>query len=222
MMTRVQTAKETTVSAKTVIRFFATVRGLVEKHNKDHHILIGGPGKTVEIDECHLHTRKYHVGRMASGECWWVVGGICRETRQIFVVVTEARSAADLNKIIFENVRAGTRILTDCWRGYNRVAQLGLGFAHATVNHKHFFVNPFDRTVHTNTIERLWRSLRESIPDQTRKENVESYIHQFVFFHNGLIGTNKTRFELVTELCAKMPVQKDIKVFFCFLMKTIK
>ena len=154
----------------------------------------------MEIDECHLHSRKYNVGRIAASELWWVVGGVCRETREAFLSIPENRSINELNKIIFQNVRAGSSLITDCWRGYNGVGRIGLNYTHSRVNHKQNFVNPNNPNTHTNTVERFWRSVREEVPKQTRKVHVESYINQFKFFFNKKLRTGKTRFDVLLEL----------------------
>ena len=52
---------------------------LLEKEHK-----IGGPGKTVQIDESKLGKRKYHRGHKVEGQ--WVFGGIEEETRKSFMV----------------------------------------------------------------------------------------------------------------------------------------
>ena len=44
---------------------------------------IGGPGKTVEIDESKFGKNKYNVGRYVEGQ--WVFGGICREDKKFFL-----------------------------------------------------------------------------------------------------------------------------------------
>ena len=154
---------------------------------------------TVEIDECHLHSRKYNVWRIQASELWWVVGGICRETREVFLAIVENRSVEELNKVIFQNVREGSMIVMDCWRGYNGVTRIGLNFTLLSVNHKQNIVDPNNPMAHTNTAERFCRSLRE-VPKQTRKVEVESYINQFKFSHNMKMRTNKTRFELLLDL----------------------
>ena len=45
---------------------------------------IGGPGLTVEIDESKFGKRKYNRGRNVNGK--WVLGGICNETNDVFLI----------------------------------------------------------------------------------------------------------------------------------------
>ncbi|RUS84503.1 hypothetical protein EGW08_007742 [Elysia chlorotica] len=72
---------------------------------------IGGPNLTVEVDEAKFGKRKYHRGRVVEGQ--WVLGGICRETRDCFLVPVQDRGADTLLSIIRERVAPGTTVLTD-------------------------------------------------------------------------------------------------------------
>jgi len=58
--------------------------------------------------------------------------------------------------IIIEQVAAGTSIITDEWRSYQR---LDLTFQHMTVNHSINFVDP-NTLAHTNTIESSWGKIK--------------------------------------------------------------
>jgi hypothetical protein len=146
-----------------------------------HFKKIGGPNTTVEIDESFVFRRKNHVGRLLTGEREhiWVLGGICRETRQPFAVTVPNRTASTLQDLIQEYVLPGTIIITDGWRGY-----LGLqafGYIHKTVNHSENFVNPNDRTVYTNTIERQWGILKQIIPNQTHQDLRYTYLAEYIW-----------------------------------------
>jgi len=59
-----------------------------------------------------------------------------------------------------------------------------LGFEHYYVNHSLTFVDPVQNFIHTNGIERIWRSLRASVSHVRRsipKDRVHSYLHSFQF-----------------------------------------
>ena len=73
---------------------------------------IGGPGKTVQIDESKVGKRKYHRGHKVEGQ--WVFGGIEEDTRKCFLVPVEDRSEATLLPIIREWIEPGTLIVSDC------------------------------------------------------------------------------------------------------------
>ena len=90
--------------------------------------------------------------------------------------------------------------MTDGWAGYNQLDALPQGYLHFSVNHKRNFVDPNNRNVHTQKVERMWRSLKESVPKGTRKDDVELYLNQFLYFRRFNIPTPFERFHLVLEL----------------------
>ncbi|RUS73525.1 hypothetical protein EGW08_018710 [Elysia chlorotica] len=138
---------------------------------------IGGPNLTVEVDEAKFGKRKYHRGRVVEGQ--WVLGGICRETRDCFLVPVEDRGADTLLSIIRERVAPGTTVLTDEWRAYSRLTEFG--FTHQTVNHSQNFVNPETGT-NTNLIENTWWCIKRSLPStHTRKEQFASHLAEFIW-----------------------------------------
>jgi hypothetical protein len=65
---------------------------------------IGGPGRgmIVQVDECHLYTRKYNTGRLLKETCW-VFGGI-DEAGQIFVERVERMDASTLIEVLVRRV----------------------------------------------------------------------------------------------------------------------
>ena len=119
----------------------------------------------------------------------------------MFVVIVENRDQNTLSKAVFENIESGSLIYSDCWRGYRKLSQMGLGFVHKTVNHSENFVSPADRDVYTNTVERAWRSLREEIPKQVGLDAVESYIERFLFFKNTNSKDVQSKFNAMVDLC---------------------
>uniref|UniRef100_A0A182KEY8 DDE_Tnp_IS1595 domain-containing protein n=1 Tax=Anopheles christyi TaxID=43041 RepID=A0A182KEY8_9DIPT len=93
----------------------------------------------VEIDESVITKRKYHRARIAENNQVWLVGGICRETREIFLELVEKLSAENLHQIITNNVSPGTTILTNGWRAYIGLDELG--YVHETINHSENFLS---------------------------------------------------------------------------------
>ena len=114
--------------------------------------MIGGTGLTVEIDESKFGKRKYNKGRLVEGQ--WVVGGICRETGDVFLAVcpNNKRDAETLLDIIERHVDKQSTVITDCWRAYNELDREG--WQHLTVNHEYNFVGASLHVLnHSNVFE---------------------------------------------------------------------
>jgi hypothetical protein len=143
--------------------------------------VIGGVGLTVEVDESLVFNRKYHRGRVLANEAnqEWVCGGICRETGAAFAVQVWDRSARALLDAIQARVLPGTTIMTDSGRSYKVLA--AEGYPHSEVNHSLNFVDPKDPKVHTQKVERMWRTLKSIIPEGSRFEDRSTYLLEFLF-----------------------------------------
>ncbi|KAK2944998.1 putative transposase [Blattamonas nauphoetae] len=131
---------------------------------------IGGPGKTVEVDEAHMIRSKGRRGKGRTG--YWMVGG-CEvgNPSAYFVEMVAARDRATLEEVCNRRIKKGTEIVTDMWKGY--------GFAdtkkkkHKTVNHsRNEWVGPDGAT--TNHIEARWKHVRASLP----KNGVPRWFHE--------------------------------------------
>ena len=116
---------------------------------------IGGPNKTVEIDESKIGRPKYNRGHPVQGQ--WVFGGVERGSVRTFLVHAPDRTADTLTAIIREWIEPGTTVISDCWDAYRDLDPLG--YTHRTVNHSLYFVDP-DTGDHTNTIEFTWHRLK--------------------------------------------------------------
>jgi hypothetical protein len=57
-----------------------------------------------------------------------------------------------------------------------------LGYDHGVVIHKRNYLNPQNRNVHTLTVERLNRTLKEFLPATYNANLLDSHIHQFLYF----------------------------------------
>ena len=69
-------------------------------------VKILGPGEIVEIDESMFSKAKNHVGRMFPQT--WVFGGVCRSTKECFVMRVPHREASTLLRAIEANIAPGT------------------------------------------------------------------------------------------------------------------
>lgn len=92
------------------------------------------------IAPCFFHILKYNRGRLVKQ--LWVFGLTAKEfnpPRTLFYVVLR-RDQRTLHKLIRRHCLPGATIVSDCWRGYNNLGQLG--YRHLTVNHTRNFVDP--------------------------------------------------------------------------------
>lgn len=180
-------------SKKTCVRWYKIFRRIIHASILNNEsVKIGGTGCTVEVDETYLCKRKYNVGRVLISQSVWVVGGICRENGKIFLRTVTRRNAENLTAILNECVEPGTTVITDCWRGYNRLTDNG--FHHLTVNHKLNFVDPVNRDIHTQRIERLWKSVKSYIPKNVRRQYIQQHLSKFIDFQNSNYGYNLSMF----------------------------
>lgn len=66
-------------------------------------------------------------------------GGMCRETKECFIVSVPNRSEKTLIPITNQYIRQGSIIFSESWKAYTNLQQHG--FQHNQVNHKYNFVD---------------------------------------------------------------------------------
>jgi len=122
---------------------------------------ISGANCTVEIDESKFGKRKYNCGRVVEGQ--WVVGGICRETGEIFVALCpdNKRDRETLTTITENHVNDRSTIITDSWKVYSHLEKGK--WLHMTVNHSANFVDP-TTGANTQNIENKWWQMKRYHP----------------------------------------------------------
>ena len=110
--------KET--SSNTINKFNEIFRHMIcDQMLLDGNNKIGGAGKTVEVDESLFGKRKYNRGS-CKGRGKWILGGVCRETKDIFMVKCDnnRRDRETLENIITTHVEVGSTVYTDGWKAY--------------------------------------------------------------------------------------------------------
>lgn len=147
---------------------------------------IGGPGLTIEVDETAIWKRKYYRGRVLRKQTQWIFTGVCRETKRTFVIPVYTRGVRTLVPLIKRFVGPPVTssgqpqtIYSDGWKSYSGLKSLG--YNHGIVVHKRNFLNPQNKIIHTQTVERLNLSLKEILPAKSNTAFLESHIHQFLY-----------------------------------------
>lgn len=164
-------------STETVVDWYTYCMELCCQVVAQQSTKIGGPGYTVEIDEAKFGKRKYNRGRLVDGV--WVFGGVCRETKECFLVPVAKRDRDTLIPLILKHILPGTTIISDCWKSYEILSEMD--FTHLTVNHSLNFVDP-DTGAHTQNIESTWWQIKRGLPDtHTRHYRLYLYLGEFLW-----------------------------------------
>ena len=102
-------------------------------------------------------------------------------------------SSKRVQSILHQYILPGTVVMTDGWRAYRRLSENG-DLEHHTINHSLNFVDPNYPSIHTQTVERMWRSLKKVFPVGGRPtENLHLYISEFLY--------RQANPKLVPDLC---------------------
>jgi hypothetical protein len=101
-------------------------------------------GKIVEFEETLLVKRKFHRGRVLSGQKWVVVCVERGEKTNYFVEYVPHRNRTTLLPVITRCILPGTTILTDDWGVYQKLCRYtsNMGYNHFVVIHARNFVDP--------------------------------------------------------------------------------
>ncbi len=119
---------------------------------------------------------------MISGRWFW--GAIQRKGQRAIVEMVPDRSESILTAKLWKYIEEGSTILTDEWRGYNPHPRF---FNHYTVNHSKEFVHPYDKRIHTNTIEGLWAQLKRKLHrfcNGVSFHNIPDYLNEYFYLKN--------------------------------------
>ena len=134
--------------------------------------------------------RKNNVGRVL--EQRWVLGGVCRETGQGFLVVLDNdRSAGRLLSLIQEHITAGTIIHSDGWAAYNGIVPTFSGEPLTELYHP-------QTGAYTNIVECYWKNYKRRFKCMLNVHQTQLASHMDEFMWRELHG--KTHLEALQNI----------------------
>ncbi|KAL7290007.1 hypothetical protein TKK_0015738 [Trichogramma kaykai] len=113
------------LSCSTVVDYYSYCREIAEVVASQSDIVLGGSGKTVQVDETFLTKRKYHRGRVTEQMTIIVLGLYCKEDKIGLFFKVNAKSKSELWPYIQKYVHHETsRICTDSAKQYQGVEKM--------------------------------------------------------------------------------------------------
>ena len=117
-------------------------------------------------------------------------------------------NAKTLQRVVRENVNAGSMLITDGWSAYNGLAK---DYVHQSVDHKGEFVRGI---VHTNRIENFWSLLKRGLKGtyvSVEPVHLGRYIGEQVFRFNKRKDNDAGRFrKVISSVAGKRLTYKDL------------
>jgi IS1 family transposase len=162
---------ETQLAHRIVVSWYKKFRKICKRYFHANPIRLGGNGVIVEADETFMTRRHGGRGRPVRRRSKWLFGIVERGSGRSYYKIVRRRDSATLLSLILRHVLPNTVVHTDEWRAYRALARFPM-FRHRFVNHGANFVDPQDRTLHTQTIEgkngqwKEWVRRRHGVIDQ--------------------------------------------------------
>ncbi|XP_045467379.1 uncharacterized protein LOC123675881 isoform X2 [Harmonia axyridis] len=168
----------------TILYWFNLCREVCEKYFIMNSITVGGLNEdgTSKIVECKFFHRKYHCGRWIDDN--WVFGGIERGTKKCFLVEVPNKTEATYSALIERYILPGSIIVSDGWRSYGSIHNIGGGLYEHQVNiHEENIVDPNDNCIHTQNVRNMWMRAKKKLRRQfvSSEAMLQSYLHDFVW-----------------------------------------
>jgi transposase-like protein len=165
---------------KTVTDWYSFLRAVCSDDLLRHPVVLGGPGRTVAIDESVIARRKpgNRQGRPVKEQ--WVFGAVDLTTKEFLIELVPRRDALTLIPVIQRMVLPGTTIWSDEWAAYNGLP--GVGYPHQTVNHSQRFVDPVTGC-QTNNIEARWNACKSKFKARfgVPRDSLPSYLDEYLW-----------------------------------------
>ena len=153
----------------------------------DLSVPFGSGGGAVEVDETYIGLKKDapHM-RGGWGHKHTVLALVDRESGQSRWFHIDSAKFSNIQPIVLDNISREARLMTDEARVYKPV---GKQFAeHGTTLHGgHVYVDPTDRTIHTNTVEgafSIFKRGMKGVYQHCAEHHLHRYLAEFEFRYN--------------------------------------
>jgi len=175
----------------------------------------------IELDESQLYQKKKSEapGRPYVYDTIWLIGFRERHSQKFLIYPTVRRTEEVFIPLLLKHVKVKSLIYSDNFSTYvnNRVFPpesklTQWGYRHKFVNHKIEFVNGIFKEIHTNTVERLWRTVKEHIRRHKTKSLYLLCIGRF-YFHRTLCKKGQLKY-LVQSLMSNNDIKNEELDFF--------
>ncbi|GFY16825.1 DDE_Tnp_IS1595 domain-containing protein [Trichonephila clavipes] len=165
------------MSWATIVDFYARLREVTEIIGSHHDKLLGGPGKTIILDETFLTKRKYNKGRKTKTMTQVVLGIYCRDDKEGLLLVDGGKKK-DLWPRIARHCNPETSVICpDSATQYHNVNKLFKDAFHKTTNHKKGeFVNKMDKLNTINPLKNENRHFKKSIINRKSEKSIRQYM----------------------------------------------
>lgn len=147
------------MSKKTLCKNLVELQTLFYNFETTYSFKLGGPDDIVEVDETCFGRRKYNLGR--SIPQIWIWGAISRNTNRFIMRNIPSKRKEVLKPLIENHINHGTTVFSDQFATYLSIFRENMEYNHEYVNHKYNFLNPSDKTIHTQCIESLWSRFKK-------------------------------------------------------------
>ena len=171
--------EELGMNHNTTVDFANYLREVCAEELLQNPKIIGGDGLIVEVDESAFSRRKYNKGKPYPVQ--WVFAGVCRETKDMFLIAVSDRGSETLMGCIEQFVEKNSLIMSDCWSSYQCLKDHP-NYRHMDVNHSINFVDPVTGA-HTQSVESMWRDAKMQNKKMcgTHRSLIDSYLCEFLW-----------------------------------------
>jgi len=155
-------------------------------HSGDLAQPFGGGGGAVEVDETYIGFKRDVQTRRGTAHKHGVVALVDRESGTSKWFKIDSSTADQIHPIVLNNIARDARLMTDEAKMYRKI---GREFAeHGTTTHARFeYVNPKDRTIHTNTVEgafSIFKRGMRGVYQHCAEHHLHRYLAEFEFRYN--------------------------------------